>query len=542
MANATRGARKRAPSAAARMRGQALVLTVALLGVLLLGALLLFNTGQTVNAKLRLTNAADAAAYSVAAEQARALNFAAYMNRGRVANEVAVAQMVSMYSWMNNLHTHAGMFQRTFETLSMIPIIGVVFIPLDAVYRGIRYALDSVRRPAVKPGLNAAIRGLDVLDGIYADAATQAIRWATTADNAQLAREVLDRNDPGADFVPASLSHLTLEQLPDARNAFLQTHELGEERTPGMDRYRNVVMESRDEFSRNRHARIEIGPGTSFEIPAYPGTGIEVEITKDVVSDGGTDMVEYGRWSALDTTQLEVGITVTGYVGECLPIVGCARVEKTFLDEHFAPPPPGTMGWGGAHAVESNDGQRFRPGIHDNNGFVSVYEGGRPYRPYNGVDGIPGWVAENDPAAGLPYIGDPSAQDGDEYLEGYTGLRNYDDVRPERARDPDDGPVFTVYARKGDGDVRTSDRIGVGGGAGTSTHLAGEAANNQYTALASAQVYFARPTGIAQFRRIFRGGTRVGEGERGSLFSPYWQARLVDTPAASRAALGIPSP
>ena len=44
------------------------------------------------------------------------------------------------------------------------------------------------------------------------------------------------------------------------------------------------------------------------------------------------------------------------------------------------------------------------------------------------------------------------------------------------------------------------------------------------TALASAQVYFDRPRQLTAFSRA------DGLRELGSLFSPYWQARLVDTP------------
>ncbi|WP_245979002.1 pilus assembly protein TadG-related protein [Solilutibacter pythonis] len=60
-----------------RQQGQALPLALIFLFVLCIGLLVTFNTGQVVNKKVELTNAADAAAYSVAAEQARAWNFAA---------------------------------------------------------------------------------------------------------------------------------------------------------------------------------------------------------------------------------------------------------------------------------------------------------------------------------------------------------------------------------------------------------------------------------------------------------------------------------
>src|SRR5690606_20488002 len=57
------------------------------------------NAGQLVNDKMRLTNAADAAAFSAAQWQARALNYQSYLNRAIVANEVAIAQLVSLRSW-----------------------------------------------------------------------------------------------------------------------------------------------------------------------------------------------------------------------------------------------------------------------------------------------------------------------------------------------------------------------------------------------------------------------------------------------------------
>src|SRR5690606_2333555 len=117
---AAKGLRRgiRPPAPRSSLRGQALVMFVVLVGVLVLGLILLFSTGQAVNKKVRLTHAADAAAYSVAVQQARAMNFAAYMNRGRIANEVAVAQAVSLWSWMNMIHAHTVEGANIFTWLS----------------------------------------------------------------------------------------------------------------------------------------------------------------------------------------------------------------------------------------------------------------------------------------------------------------------------------------------------------------------------------------------------------------------------------------
>ena len=89
----------------ARDRGQALVLGLFFVFAVAAVLLLMYNTGRTVDEKLRITNAADAAAWSVATLEARALNYDAYANRAIVANQVAIAQAVSLISWMHYFET-----------------------------------------------------------------------------------------------------------------------------------------------------------------------------------------------------------------------------------------------------------------------------------------------------------------------------------------------------------------------------------------------------------------------------------------------------
>jgi hypothetical protein len=66
----------------------------------------LFNTGQMTAEKTKLVNTADAVAYSAAVMHARALNFDAYTNRALIANEVMVAQTVSVASWLEYAKEH----------------------------------------------------------------------------------------------------------------------------------------------------------------------------------------------------------------------------------------------------------------------------------------------------------------------------------------------------------------------------------------------------------------------------------------------------
>lgn len=71
--------------------GSALVYCLGLLVLIALSVSYSFNASRTSSEKTRLQNTADAASYSVAAVEARDLNFKAYTNRAMVANQVALA-------------------------------------------------------------------------------------------------------------------------------------------------------------------------------------------------------------------------------------------------------------------------------------------------------------------------------------------------------------------------------------------------------------------------------------------------------------------
>ncbi|MEW6703853.1 MAG: pilus assembly protein TadG-related protein [Pseudomonadota bacterium] len=84
-----------------RARSVGQILPAAIFFLLACSAFLywMVNSGQLVAEKMRLTNAADAAAYSAGVVHARALNFDAYTNRAIIANQIAIAQTISLLSW-----------------------------------------------------------------------------------------------------------------------------------------------------------------------------------------------------------------------------------------------------------------------------------------------------------------------------------------------------------------------------------------------------------------------------------------------------------
>ena len=480
--------------------GQALPLVLVFLVVLCVGLLVTFNTGQVVAKKVELTNAADAAAYSVAVEQARARNLAAYLNRGRVANEVAIAQMVSLNSWVTMVHStsyHFGKFMDVVsKVLFWVPGLGQALIAIDRAMTVINRALKTFRSNIAIPGLENFIRVYDqVLNRGYATAARAALSTpAALVDTERMVSRIVADNSPGAGITAEGAlvlandlrqAGIQLELYRPGRggNGLTRTNEGGE-------RYRNVVMASRDGFTTARRSG---------------GFGV-------LTSNGGTDLVEYNRWSAVDTFEF--------------------RLPIPFESDVKFP-----LGWGGTQAYEGGANRpRFFRGMDNGRGWRSPYDN-RRYRAYNGVTSgsISGRFIEGNPAGQEMGFNRNKAYFG-QYKNGLT--LDYHDVRRDYSRTPegpDAGPIYTVEVGTDVANARTSSAIGAGAGR---MELRDEAVGDTLQALASAQVYFNRPYDLAAMRRqVWGRGDR--KFEMGSTFSPYWQARLVDTPTADRISLQV---
>jgi hypothetical protein len=249
-----------------------LALMLMLLAALLGSLLFVFNSGQIVTAKVRLIGAADAADYSAAQWQARSLNYQAYMNRAIVANEVAIAQSVSLRSWSGYMDQA---LQRAATLASLVPPIGAPLHALargwSTVNRGLQRALPSVEAAASRWNVDVLSRA-----EFIADAQTAAVAES-------LASDVAIANIP-------ELDSRTVEPLLAAGNAE-RWRELtvshgrnGEERA----RLREVVMASRDGFTLARRWTLGLPPLLSLR------------------KRGGTDLIGYDSWRGMDTLALRV--------------------------------------------------------------------------------------------------------------------------------------------------------------------------------------------------------------------------------------------
>jgi len=506
--------------------GQALILVVIALLVLCLGVIVLFNTGQSVTKKVQLVNAADAAAYSAAVQQARAYNLIAYMNRASVANEVAVAQMVSIYSYTNyylngtkNLHDAAQDLADIAWVAGLVPGLEELWAVAGDLEEAASYlekAKDVVEkaRDAMQPAFTS---GVDLLSGAlnraYSDV-SEVVAAGAAADADLLARQVVKANTDGQATIPARMDLIWINQGRQALQ-YAERYKLSVGSPSSQaDRYANVVMEARDGFSRERNGQI---------------------LGSLLKKRGGTDIVttrynrgrRYDAWVGADTLDFYLHI---GF--------GWFSIKKDWA-----------WAWGGAAALRSGAPGGFRnvalQGYDNGKGWTSPYEidqgkyfdhDGPHYDRYSG--------AVDNRNAGKDVLNSPAVDGtGKAWLKGYQGLQDYNDVAADKATVPyvvkgesaasagvdalDAGPVFTVLAAQSMNTVHTANNVtGIGGP--PDFQAPDKAVSDGITALASAQVYFDRP------RSLFPSLVSPGKRELGNLFSPYWQARLVDTPCSVR--------
>jgi len=220
-----------------KQSGQALPLGIALLFAGVLTGVVLFNTGQAINNKTRLANAADAAVYSGITWQARALNFNAYTNRAMVANQVAIAQAVSLQSWAqygrvtgNNIGT----------VLKPVPIVGQIATATQRVTR------------AIEPVINALGKGMilvvDPINGALS-LAQEAMFLSAFAASPEIIANVASANDDRLEWTSAfSVAQIGLNL--HRWEAFTEQHR--PEDALAMDERVAMINASTDRFTKRR--------------------------------------------------------------------------------------------------------------------------------------------------------------------------------------------------------------------------------------------------------------------------------------------------
>ena len=145
--------------------GQAAVMGVLFLAVVVIAALFLYKSGRLTSDRMELQNAADSLAYGVSVVEARDLNFASYMNRAIVANEVAIGQAVGLASWAYHWES-IGLFLLEYNKFLTGPTLGASNAVLPPVAQVFTIPANTVFKPLLRAyanGLTSLTRALGAM-------------------------------------------------------------------------------------------------------------------------------------------------------------------------------------------------------------------------------------------------------------------------------------------------------------------------------------------------------------------------------------------
>jgi hypothetical protein len=471
-----------------QQKGQAALWFLALMASMAMVFVGVYSVGQATSEKQKITNAADAAAYSGGLVQARALNMMAYGNRAEIANEVLIAQAVSLHSWTAYNEKAVENARTVMDILAMIPVVNFVAAPLAQILSVMEQVLEgalevvSAATDLVIPGVEFAYDALDVIAGAIFTPGVMTLA-ATDAANAVLAQNYLQRTG-SVDLAPTSYRAVELGVLNtiEWQGAFAKYSKDKEVHgaSDGRQTAKDILLNSRDSFSTARQ-----GPNSWPLSLIFGSEDIGNCFTGSIGSsrDGPTELKDFDRWEAQDTSEFEYRPP-----GSCF-VKGGGWVNIPF-------------GWGRATAANESEAGDMKTSPHY----------------------LPGLFAYED-------------MEDDQKHSGWSGVKELYDVERETsngrpvATHLEDRLVFHFAAKKAKGQVRTNDTLGyydqdASAAALGNTKLVPDLLDNQVASIAAAKVFFARPvrnsldfTGLGLQRED-------AHKEIASLYNPYWQVRL----------------
>ncbi len=466
-----------APSTA--QQGQALVLGMLLAATVSVALVMQYNLGRTVESRARLTHAADAAAYSGALEQARQLNFLAYVNRTQIAHQVAMAHLVTLGAAAQYMRTLAGQRNRNNPPAALI---GMLFGP-DAA---LAY-LAARGKPGAAADLARAYAEHDRVVHRVLDKGAAAAVAGLPASRDRLMRAVLQDNysQAGGGVGLAAFSGTdaapSLRLLSDGWPGFIQRQAAT--RRAGL---RPAVEQAAARFgflARRNETRRNPWP-VSMYCPI---------LRHELRRRGSTWLGPDGRWGALDTQSfhaLRSNRWVGCYYREYAMGWGTAQGQKSKAppDLEYVEAPP-----------EDFSSQDFWRWVELSTNW-NIFDGAtNPMANSYAMAQVQRW-----PGLGLP---------------GYREVALHRDAKPLR---------FAVAVSLAGDVLPTTDAASQVAAPAGRFRYAGLGHGETLTVTSAAETYFARPDARAD-----------GRHELATLFRPYWQARLsAVTPAETLLARG----
>lgn len=261
-----------------------------------------FNTGQLTREKTKLVNTADAVAYSAGVMHARTLNFEAYINRAMIANTVAIAQLVSLSSWIqytNNLATYGF----AAENPKFVAFYPSYYASLYAGPYMQEYLNDSGTLENLAKASDTIIKALKAAQV----AADMDMRTPVVGARDAVMKEVAEANykDDGVVVVE------TIMLSGTAYNDFVARYT-DDNRT----RFAEVAK-----ISANKDGFL---PKRSWFMPAlYPDCVSAAPRTDWFDRRGGTELIGFDQWQALDT------LSEKRWVPKSKTDVRCSAITET---------------------------------------------------------------------------------------------------------------------------------------------------------------------------------------------------------------------
>lgn len=449
-----------------------------------------YSVGQATSEKQKIVNAADAAAYSGGLTEARALNLASYTNRSVIANEVLVAQLVSLDSWTSYFAVATDNYAKLFGTLKSIPYVGIAFAILETSMKILNQIVTPIAN-GLDNSIPAVIRAWELIyQGWYNATIVPAFTPPVMALAAKSAAEKVLANN-------VSNQGGRIDIAPKLVNvgAFVVANELEWNRltmrykksgVPGTasDKRKNagdLLLVSRDEFSKNRP-----GSDVPFLKVLFGNSDFCINYIFKIGSEklGPTQLKNYERWEAQDTLEYKLNVPPGG-------LSGCRWGKGT-----VAVP----VGWGRATA----DKNSTKGNIMNTSGGAGALAYGRNHA--NGA---------------------------------WSGVKElYDVERNSSGKPRQEDATYAVAVAKNKTDIKNNESLGFVSrpmtGITGSPDLKAGFAKEQIGAVSEATIFFSRP--VRNSRDITAGNLFRADAhqEYASLYNPYWQVRLKSPSATNR--------
>jgi hypothetical protein len=467
-----------------KQKGQSLLWVLGFLATMAVTFAGVYSVGQTTSEKQKIVNAADAAAYTGGMVEARALNLTAYANRAEIANEVFVAQMVSLQSWVDYMKETIGSFRNVSQIAQFIPYVGLIFRAIDRILQVVERGLGTIAS-TLQGGVPASIGLVEVYYGvmnaatsvIFGNAGAVNMAFATqSAAEAVLAANIANQ-DGKIDTAPIAIHTTELKILNGGkwRQAFHKYDRSSYgSASDGRRNAAEILKISRDEFSTERKGTTGIW-GFLWGNDNFGACPVgEIGASKD----GPTELKEYDKWEAQDTSEYYIA---TGF-----------RCRKRGV----------AYGWGRSTAHESQTSGARKIDPHRSAGS----------RAYNNVKKNGNW-------SGVKSLWDVS--------------RDSSDYPVDTFKQDDEKLTFAIAVAKSKVNIKNNESLNFMNRDAPSKLgspvLKSDFLNGQISAKAEAKIFFSRPVNNNNdftATRLFRGDRHK---ELANLYNPYWQVRLRTT-------------